>query len=68
MRNANQPLWLPPGSVRAILALVLVLAVVALAFAGRIDAKEILPLASLVVGAYFVQKAATTGGRGQGSG
>ena len=68
MRNANQPLWLPPGSVRAILALVLVLAVVALAFAGRIDAKEVLPLASLEVGAYFVQKAATTGGRGQGGG
>lgn len=67
MRNANQPLWLPPGSVRAILALVLVLAVVALAFAGRIDAKEVLPLASLVVGAYFVAKAAATGGRGQGS-
>ena len=60
MFDPKQPLWLPVGSVRAIIALVIVAAVVVLAFAGRLDPKELLPLASLVVGAYFVQKAAAT--------
>lgn len=61
MLNPRQPLWLPAGSVRAILALLLVLAVIAMGFMGRIDAKELLPLASLVVGAYFVNKASQAG-------
>jgi hypothetical protein len=56
--DRKQPLWLPPGSVRSIIALVLVVAVITLAFRGAVDAKELLPLASLVVGAYFVSKAA----------
>lgn len=62
MFDPRQALGLPRGSIRAILALLLVVAVIAMAFLGRLDAKELLPLASVVVTAYFVQKAAAGNG------
>ncbi len=46
MLNKGQPLWLPPGSVRAILAL----GVVGAFLAGQIEAD----IALLVLGSYFV--------------
>ncbi len=56
MFNPKQPLWLPQGSVRAILALVLVTAVVALAFLGLITADRLVELAAVVVAFYFAGK------------
>ena len=56
----NQPLWMPKGSVRAILAIAVVVPFVAAAVAlGYIDSVE--KLAEIVVVAYFVQKAAQSG-------
>ena len=49
MLNENQPLWLPEGSVRAIIAL----AVVAAFLFGQITQLEIV---TLILGFYFGQK------------
>lgn len=72
MFDPKQPLWLPAGSVRAILAIVLVLAIVLMAFMALgyalsnnlLDGPAVLSivmavvaLVQLVVGAYFVSKA-----------
>jgi len=56
--NGNQPLWLPKGSVRAILALVIVvpIAVVALRSNIMFSADQVIGLASLVLLAYFNQQ------------
>jgi hypothetical protein len=52
MFDKSQPLWLPRGSVRAIIALSIIAAVV-------VFAPETMPdLAKIVVPAYFVAKAA----------
>lgn len=56
--DPKQPLWLPAGSIRALLALVLVVAVVVMGFLGRIDANKLWDLGAIVVTAYFVSKAA----------
>ena len=50
--NNSQPLWMPQGSVRAILALLIVVAVVAVA------PDQVADLAKIVVPAYFVAKVA----------
>jgi hypothetical protein len=49
MLRTDQPLWLPQGSVRAILAL----SVVGAFFAGLVD----MEVALLVLGSYFVGRA-----------
>lgn len=54
--NPRQPLWLPPGSVRAILALMLVTATIALAFLGLLDPGTMATLATAAVAFYFGQK------------
>jgi len=59
MFNPKQPLWLPQGSVRAILALGLVGSVVFLAVIGTVDATRVVELASIVAAFYFAGKAAT---------
>ena len=57
--NGNQPLWLPKGSIRAILALVITvpIAIIVLRSAITFSADQVIGLASLVLTAYFVQKA-----------
>lgn len=57
MLNPKQPLWLPQGSVRAILALVLVIAVVGLSFAALVDPEKLVELAVMVIAFYFGAKA-----------
>lgn len=67
--DPKQPLWMPQGSVRALLALVVVVAtvllVVALALSGQLEAKEavaaLVGLATLVLGFYFVTRGASRG-------
>jgi hypothetical protein len=56
--DKSQPLWLPKGSVRAILALVVVVAYVARFLGGTVEPVDFLPLVTLVIGYYFGQKAA----------
>jgi hypothetical protein len=51
--NPRQPLWLPAGSVRAIMALALVAAVVA------VDPSKAADMAAVVVAFYFASKVAT---------
>jgi tryptophan-rich sensory protein len=59
--NPQEPLWLPPGSVRAIIAIILVavFAVVAIRSAITIEAKDLVTIVILVLGFYFIAKAAT---------
>ena len=58
MLNPNEPLWLPPGSVRAIISLVLVvpLAVIFLRSAIVISADQAIGVVTIVLAAYFIQK------------
>ena len=51
--NHTQPLGLPPGSVRAILALTLVLAVVASFFLRGSVPETLSTMAGMVIGFYF---------------
>lgn len=64
MIDPKQPLWLPAGSVRAIIALVLVavFAILAIRSSVSVDPKDFANVVILVVGAYFVAKAAQRGG------
>ena len=57
--NPNQPLWMPKGSIRAILALVITvpIAIIVLRSGITFSADQVIGLASLVLTAYFVQKA-----------
>ena len=57
--NPNQPLWLPKGSVRSLLALVIVVpvAVIALSSGIAISGDQFVGLVTLVLTAYFVDKA-----------
>lgn len=50
------PLWLPVGSIRAILAIALVASVIVLAFLGRLEARELLTLAAVAVTFYFADR------------
>lgn len=56
--NPNQPLWLPPGSVRAVLALMLVGVLSYLAVTGQIKAESFIGIVAAVVAFYFGTKAA----------
>lgn len=60
MLDKSQPLWLPKGSVRAILAIVLVGAGVVAAFALPGVPEWFPPLVAMVVTAYFVQRASAS--------
>ena len=63
MLDKTQPLWLPKGSVRAILSFLVVvpIAVILLRSNVVLSADQAIGLASLVLAAYFVQKAARAG-------
>ena len=60
MLDPKQPLWLPEGSVRSIIALVVVAVFALLAIRSNvsIDPKDFGNVVVLVVGAYFVAQAA----------
>lgn len=62
--NPRQPLWMPQGSVRAVLALLIIVPVTVVAVRSNItfSADQLIGLASLVLTAYFVSKAAARGG------
>jgi len=55
--NPKEPLWLPRGSVRAILALVLVGVFSALAWTGQIEAAAFTGVVAGVIAYYFASKA-----------
>lgn len=53
MLNYTEPLYLPRGSVRAILALLITVAtIISAALSGEIF-KALLPLTALIIGYYF---------------
>lgn len=58
--NNKQPLWMPPGSVRAIMGLAVTGALTFIALRSNVvlSADQIVGLGSLVLGFYFVQKSA----------
>lgn len=59
MENTNEPLWLPPGSIRAIIALMFSVAVI-VAVMMNIDStnlKVLTTIAVLVIGQYFGTRA-----------
>ena len=62
MFDPTQPLWLPKGSIRAILALLIVVPLVAIVLTSRLtlSADQFVGLVSLILTAYFVDK---VGGR-----
>lgn len=51
-----KPLGLPIGSVRAILAIGLVGSIIGAVFLGMLEAKELVPLATLALGFYFITR------------
>jgi hypothetical protein len=54
--NRSQPLWMPRGSVRAILALALVAALIALVLSGQAIPDAFAPIVASVVAFYFAGK------------
>ena len=56
IRHCNQPLWMPRGSVRSILALALVGGSVAAAFIDPSAAELLLPAAGVTLGFYFKER------------
>jgi hypothetical protein len=66
MLSNKTPLWMPNGSVRAILALLIVtpVTIIALKSGVVLTGDQVVGLASLILTAYFVAKAAaaTNGG------
>jgi len=55
MSNGSEPLWMPPGSVRAIIALMFSVAVI-VAVGANADSNildTLIPLATFVLGQYF---------------
>lgn len=53
MFNNFEPLWMPRGSVRALLAIGLVGSVAGGFFMGMIEAKDLVQLAGIAVAFYF---------------
>jgi hypothetical protein len=54
--DPRQPLWLPEGSVRAIVALVLVTVLSILTLQGQVTGEAFLTIVAAVVAFYFGQK------------
>lgn len=52
----KEPLWMPRGSVRSILALMLIGTVCWLALTDRVDMAAFVAIAAIVVNAYFEQR------------
>lgn len=61
MLQKDQALWLPAGSVQAILAIVLTFTFAYLALIGSIKPEDIKEILLLVLGFYFIVKAAAQG-------
>lgn len=67
--DKTNPLWLPPGSVQAIIAILVALtfAYLAVTSAIKLEGKDVITIVTLVFGFYFIVKAAlaspTNGGQ-----
>jgi hypothetical protein len=68
MLDPKEPLWLPPGSVRAIIAILLTVAFVLVVLRSSIviEAKDLVTIVTLVVGFYFISQVARAVRRGNG--
>ena len=56
--NDNEPLWMPEGSVRAILALIIVITCLVYTFVYRADSSTLNVVMMAVLGFYFNAKKA----------
>jgi hypothetical protein len=58
--DPTQPLWLPKGSVQAVLAVIVVVTFAAIALRSNIvfEGKDVITITTLVLGFYFIVKAA----------
>jgi len=56
MTEENNPLWMPKGSIRAIIALGVVLSAVGMLAAGKLDADTFIMITAIITGYYFVSK------------
>jgi hypothetical protein len=67
--NRDQPLWMPPGSVRSLMALMVTatFCYVAIRSQIEIEAKDLVTIVILILGFYFIAKAAVAAGRRGGS-
>lgn len=57
--NPNQPLWMPKGSIRAILAILLIAPVTVIALRSNIvlTGDQLIGVVMAVITAYFIDKA-----------
>jgi hypothetical protein len=67
MFNSKTPLWMPNGSVRALLALLIVVPVFVISLKSGVvlTGDQVIGLTSLILTAYFVQKAAAAKPNGE---
>ena len=59
-RNPDQPLFLPPNSIRALIIVWLLVILSYLTYTGQVDTNAILQLLSLCVGFYFGTRSANS--------
>lgn len=57
LRNEDRPLWMPRGSVRAIIALIFSIAVAYLGVTGEIEAERMVEIIMVILAFYFSSKA-----------
>jgi hypothetical protein len=65
MFNPRQPLWLPAGSVRALLALLVTFPFLVLALSSgvKITSEQFITILTIVLGFYFISKAVNGGAK-----
>lgn len=63
MLDKTNPLWLPPGSVRSLIALIVVGTTMALFVSGNAP-DGLVAIAGAIIGFYFTQRAEGTNGNG----
>jgi len=56
MTEETNPLWMPKGSIRAIIALGVVLSAVGMLAVGKLDADTFIMITAIITGYYFVSK------------
>jgi len=56
MSEESNPLWMPKGSIRAIIALGVVLSAVGMLATGKLDADTFIMITAVITGYYFVSK------------
>ena len=56
----KRPLWLPEGSIRAILAIIIISSTIAMEFVGITPSEWLIGLVGMVIAFYFLSRAVET--------